>query len=153
MALCPYLWHLLWWQPACLPTSGTTDPAHLTSQRHEAVSCCLQAHRVGRSHSNDLLPLWLAQTFPRSWLCCGPFRLSSWPSTPVLSQWPNLQSPSLNTRPPLTTAGPANKCQTGRVTVSTEVWARFTTSFPRTCLQAPSEVLKLTPIPSHRGIC
>ena len=23
----PYLWHVLWWQPACLPTSGTTDPS------------------------------------------------------------------------------------------------------------------------------
>lgn len=67
VALCHLSLRLLWWQPVCLPTSGTIDrsASHLWHSRRQCPAVCKHAELEG-AHSNDLLPLWLAQAFPWS---------------------------------------------------------------------------------------
>lgn len=139
-------------QPAC-PPLGPQTPAHLTSGIHEG-SVLLSASPQSWKVPTAMISYFSGwhRLFPGiPWLCCmGPFRLSSWPSTPVFSQWPNLQSPSLNTQPPLTTAGTQTNVSDWEVlSALRSVVNSFHFFFQGPVCGLPSEVLKLTPIPSH----
>ena len=138
-------------QPAC-PPLGPQTPAHLTSGIHEGsvlLSASPQSWKVPTAMISYLSG-W--HTFPwnPSAVLHGALQAFIMALTPVLSQWPNLQSPSLNTQPPLTTAGTQTNVSDWEVlSALRSVVNSFHFFFQGPVCGLPSEVLKLTPIPSH----